>query len=70
MNRCENNSKKGWNYQMEGNYKLNDDLTSSLNYVLFNVSFDDKIISTRILDRFYTEEECISMMCNTKEEFN
>jgi hypothetical protein len=64
---CE--SKKGWNYQMEGNYKLNDDLTSSLNYVLFNVLFDDKIISTRILDEFPLEEECLSMMCDTKEEF-
>lgn len=63
------NSKKGWNYTSEGFYKLNDDLSSSLEYVLFNVLFDDKIISTRILDEHPSEEECISMMCNTKEDF-
>lgn len=61
--------KKGWSYQAEGNYKLNDDKSSSINYVLFNVLFDDKIITTRILDEFPSEEESLNMMCNTKFEF-
>ena len=62
-------SKNGWNYTSEGFYKLNDDLTSSLEYVLFNVLFDDKIISTRILDEHPSEEECLSMLNDTKEDF-
>jgi len=52
-------NKKGWNYQYH----------KSLEYVLFIVKFDDKVISTRILDELPSEEECLSMMCDTKEEF-
>lgn len=61
--------KRGWYYTMSGKYERNEDGTTRLEYVLFNVYFDDRNISTRILDGYPCEEECISMLYDTQADF-
>lgn len=64
------NRKKGWDYEMVISYTdLGGIFSPSLNYVIFKVYFDGKGISKRILGEIPSEEECLSMMCNTKEGF-
>ena len=61
--------KRGWYYTISGKYEGKEDGTTRLEYVLFNVYFDDRNISTRILDEYPYEEECISMLNDTKGDF-